>query len=453
MRRLSRTFHRAFDRLLDWSPADKCIFTAALILIFGGWYTAAEYYYIRHPEIAPYANYPVCRLMFLLQLYVVMGGWLGVAVAGLILRRWAPCNLVLVYVVTVLFAIEFSLTTYALGTHTSVFTGAILIGGSAYGFILFDKRPALAGVATFVAIIVATTIAEQLQWIPYAPALLAAPFTNGRLELSWLANIGGTTFVLLLALVVVMYQVIYRWHDTTEQLARANDLISRYVASQVAHEILSGNYGEVERRARRKLTLFFSDVRGFDEFADRTEPEDVSRVLNEYLCAMTEIAERYEATVDKFIGDVIIIFFGAPVATDDRDHALRAVQMAIEMQQRLALLRQRWELEGIEDPFQIRIGINTGVASVGNFGSQGRLDYTAIGRQVNLAARLQVACEPGRILLSHSTWALVHDAVPCVPKGEIQLKGLHHPVPVYEVATEGPASTAGGAVATPSCVA
>ena len=119
---------------------------------------------------------------------------------------------------------------------------------------------------------------------------------------------------------------------------------------------------------------------------------------------MTEIAERYEATVDKFVGDAIMVFFSAPLATHDRDHALRAVRMAIEMQARLAELRTKWEHEGIEEPFQVRIGINTGVASVGDFGSKGRVDYTAISRRVNLAARparLHVNCEPDKILLSH----------------------------------------------------
>jgi len=82
----------------------------------------------------------------------------------------------------------------------------------------------------------------------------------------------------------------------------------------------------------------------------------------------------------------------------------------------------------------VRIGINTGVASVGTFGAKGRLDYTAIGRQVNLAARLQAVCTPGRILLSHSTWLLVHPSIQCVPHGEIEVKGIHHPVQIYEVA-------------------
>jgi adenylate cyclase len=149
---------------------------------------------------------------------------------------------------------------------------------------------------------------------------------------------------------------------------------------------------------------------------------------------MTRIADRFGATVNQLVGDGIMIFFGAPTATDDRDHALRAVRMAHEMQRRMVELREAWFRRGIQHPFRIRIGINTGFSSVGDFGSPGRMMYSAIGQQTNLAARIQAHCEPDRILLSHSTWALVQGEIPCTPQGEITVKGLHYPVLVYEVA-------------------
>jgi len=219
--------------------------------------------------------------------------------------------------------------------------------------------------------------------------------------------------------------------EQAEALDRANRLISRYVPVQVASRILAGD-DTVERLDRRKITVFFSDVVGFSELADRIEAEEFARVLNEYLSEMTAIADVHGGTVDKFMGDAIVVLFGAPARGAEREHALAAVRMALAMQERMAALRERWLREGIEEPFQIRIGINTGVASVGNFGSHGRMDYTAIGRQVNLAARLQTHCEPGRVLVSHSTWALVEPEIPCQPRGAIQVKGVHHPVRVYE---------------------
>src|SRR5437016_717794 len=120
--------------------------------------------------------------------------------------------------------------------------------------------------------------------------------------------------------------------------------------------------------------------------------------------------------------------------TNDRDHAVRGVQMAVEMQEPDADASPEVAAGRLRAPFEIRIGINTGQASIGNFGSKGRMDYTAIGRQVNLAARLQAYCRPGKILISHSTWVLVQEHVSCTPQGEIQVKGFQNPVKVYEVA-------------------
>jgi class 3 adenylate cyclase len=179
--------------------------------------------------------------------------------------------------------------------------------------------------------------------------------------------------------------------------------------------------------------LFFSDIKDFSEAADLLEPEDLSEVLNEYLTEMVRIGEAHGGTIDKFIGDAIMIFFGAPLCTHDVDHAERAIRMAIEMQETMTRLQDKWRRNGFEYPFELRIGINTGQASVGSFGSTGRMDYTAIGRQVNLAARLQQHCEPGKILISHSTWTLVRERIDCVFGGELTVKGVRDPVKVYEV--------------------
>ncbi len=224
-----------------------------------------------------------------------------------------------------------------------------------------------------------------------------------------------------------------RLAETNERLESASRLISRYVPGQLVEKILSGDYGEEERPERRKLTLFFSDIEGFTAASDQLEPEELAWLLNEYLTEMAEIAAAWGATVNQFVGDGIMIFFGAPEATDDRDHALRAVRMAQAMERRMAELRMSWFEGGFERPFQIRIGIHTGVASVGNFGSPDRMAYSAIGKETNLTARIQSHCDPGGILISHATWALVRDEIECHEKGEIAIKGIHHPVRIYAV--------------------
>jgi class 3 adenylate cyclase len=222
------------------------------------------------------------------------------------------------------------------------------------------------------------------------------------------------------------------------RLERSTSLIRRYVPTQLAEKILAGEHSGAARPERRKLTIFFSDVVGFTEAADRMEAEDLSTLLNEYLAEMAAVADSAGATINQFVGDGIMIFFGAPDATSDRDHALRAVRMALAMQRRMAELSEKWFAEGIGTPFQIRVGINTGVASVGDFGSEGRTTYSAIGNQTNLTARVQDHCEPGKVLISHTTWALVKEEIPCEERGEIEVKGLHYPVRVYEVSEEAP---------------
>lgn len=420
--------------------------TSAILTVFCVWFTSIEYgELVPHPEAAPFIDRAFLIRTEPFQMALFIGAWVGLTLTALLMRRRAPNSQLLVHALCQLFAICFGFTAYCFGSSTSILTPIVVLVGAAVGYTLFDKLPITLAMITCQIILVGSTVGEQLGFIRYAPELLEAPFRDGHLASSWLTTLGGVIYVMMLFGVLVLYFIIGQWHEysarlvqTSDQLARANELISRYIAAQVAEQIRLGNYDAVDRQDRRRLTLFFSDIRGFTEVADRVEPEELSERLNEYFAAMTEIAEKYGGTIDKFMGDAIMIFFGAPVATHDRDHALRAVRMAMEMQGCMIHLRRGWEARGALEPLEIRIGINTGVASVGNFGGPGRLDYTAIGRQVNVAARLQVSCEPSKILLAHSTWSLVRDEIPCVSRGEIHVKGIRDAVKVYEVAAPYP---------------
>ena len=126
---------------------------------------------------------------------------------------------------------------------------------------------------------------------------------------------------------------------------------------------------------------------------------------------MSEIALAHGGTIDKFVGDAMLIFFGDPETKGDAEDAKACLRMAIEMQHRIAELNAKWRNAGIEHPFRVRMGINTGFCNVGNFGSDDRMDYTIIGAEANLAARLQSIAEPGHIVISYETYALVRDIV------------------------------------------
>lgn len=297
--------------------------------------------------------------------------------------------------------------------------------------VWFDERVGGTHLLLCMAFIVLDIIFRDAPAAPPSAAAIDA-VSRGTVLVAFLLLI--TDFLLCILVLSVHRLLETRLNQANRDLDRTQRLIRRYVPAQLAERIEAGGHSEGAKHERRKLTLVFSDVVGFTDLSDELDAEELAAFLNEYLSEMTVIADRFGATVNQLVGDGMMIFFGAPTATDDRDHALRAVRMAIEMQRHMAALRDVWFRRGLQRPFQVRIGINTGFASVGDFGSPGRMMYSAIGQQTNLAARIQSQCPPGQVLISHSTWALVHDAIPCAPKGEINVKGLHYPMLVYQVA-------------------
>ena len=209
--------------------------------------------------------------------------------------------------------------------------------------------------------------------------------------------------------------------------------LAKYLSPQIYKSIFSGQKDVAITTERKKLTIFFSDIENFTGTTERLQPEDLTALLNEYLTEMSGIALAHGATVDKFIGDAILGFFGDPETKGVEEDAKDCVRMAVDMQQRLAQLNSEWRQRGIEQPFRARIGINTGYCNVGNFGSDDRMDYTIIGAEANLAARLQTIAEPGGIVLSYETYALVRDLVRADPLPAIRVKGISREVVPYAV--------------------
>ena len=184
---------------------------------------------------------------------------------------------------------------------------------------------------------------------------------------------------------------------------------------------------------RKKLTVFFSDIRGFTELSEELEAEALTDLLNTYLNEMSKICMKFGGTIDKFIGDSVMVFFGDPSSQGAKKDAMAAVSMAIAMRKHMKVLRQHWRAQGITKPLEIRMGLNTGYCTVGNFGADTRMDYTIIGRDVNLASRLESAAEAGEILISHETYSLIKDVIMCRDKGQINVKGFTRPVQIYQV--------------------
>ena len=227
-----------------------------------------------------------------------------------------------------------------------------------------------------------------------------------------------------------------REEDLTKKsnaLEQLSNQLAKYLSPQVYDSIFSGKQEVKLVSQRKRLTVFFSDIAGFTETTDRLESEDLTHLLNHYLTEMSGIALAHGATIDKYVGDAIVIFFGDPETLGVEEDALACVKMAIAMRKRMLELDTIWRQSGIEKPLKVRMGINTGYCTVGNFGSEDRMDYTMVGGGVNLASRLESAATPGEILISYETYAHVKDEVECQEHGEINVKGIAYPVATYKV--------------------
>ena len=216
--------------------------------------------------------------------------------------------------------------------------------------------------------------------------------------------------------------------DQVEELRRYNEL-RRYLSPKITDRIMSKGSDFNKISHRKLMTILFSDIRGFSDITDALESEEITLLLNNYLSEMIKLIHRHEGTLDKIIGDGIMVFFGDPVSIPD--HAQRAVLLAIDMQKKTDQLKDGWLSYGHD--LNIGIGINTGYMTVGNIGSKFHRNYTVIGNQVNIAARLESKAKPGEILISQRTYSKTKGIATFEEAGTFNLKGIHSPIEVYRV--------------------
>ncbi|WP_419783638.1 transporter substrate-binding domain-containing protein [Maridesulfovibrio sp.] len=221
--------------------------------------------------------------------------------------------------------------------------------------------------------------------------------------------------------------------EKNEMLEGLSAKLAKYLSPQVYYSIFSGDRDVVLSTERKKLTVFFSDIKDFTQTTDDMQPEDLTALLNHYFTEMSAIALEYGATIDKFIGDAMLMFFGDPESKGVKEDAELCVRMAVAMQKRMVQLEKEWQGMGFDKPFKMRVGINTGYCNVGNFGSESRMDYTIIGGEVNLAARLEGQADPGGVLMSSETYGLVRKIVNAEERTPIAVKGIRRSIQPYAV--------------------
>jgi adenylate cyclase len=220
-----------------------------------------------------------------------------------------------------------------------------------------------------------------------------------------------------------------------KKLRSLSSQLSKYVSSEVTQSIMDGKTEAVIKSSRKMLSVFFSDIVGFSKKTELLEPEDMTLLLNKYFDGMESIIRKYNGTLDKYMGDAIMVFFGDPTTKGAKEDALSCVRMAMEMQTQIHDLSGEWDEHGMDIALQIRVGIFTGYCTVGNFGSEEHMDYTIIGNPVNAASRVESAAAPGEVLVSHKTWSFINEYVEGAEMNAIVVKGFQDPLRVYRVSS------------------
>ncbi len=222
--------------------------------------------------------------------------------------------------------------------------------------------------------------------------------------------------------------------EKSRRLTSIAERLAKYLSPQVFENLFSKEGSESQKYNRKYLTVFFSDIEGFTRLSDRLEPEKLAELINSYLSDMAKIAIDFGGTIDKFVGDAVMVFFGDPTSAGVQEDAIKCLKMASAMRQRVKLLNDIWQKKHlIPEGLSVRMGVASGFCTVGDFGSSQKMDYTILGSPVNLAARLQGLCQSGEILLSAETHSALEEVIEGKKFGPTEIKGFPEPLPYFRL--------------------
>lgn len=300
------------------------------------------------------------------------------------------------------------------GISTQLITNTVM--KAQYRILVITFLSLLLGIVG--SIILATFLAHPIRRLMEGVRAIGSGNLNYRIEVASTDELGELT---------------HSFNVMAESLRKKKlieEAFGRYVTKQVAEEILQHPEQINLGGKRQEVSVLFADIRGFTGLAERIEPEEVVRTLNDYLTLMTRVVFKHDGTLDKFLGDAIMAVFGAPVFYSD--HALRAILAALDIRREIKALNEKRGTSGLEK-VEIGIGINAGEVVTGNIGYEERMEYTVIGDNVNIAARLEALAAGGQILISQSIYEAIRMRVSVRALSPIYLKGREKPLQVYEV--------------------
>ena len=420
---------KAFNEFNNWVPCRKGVFilTAILITHICYWLCFELVLYLSGDNVIVDAAL-VRGFLWL---------WIGFLASGLIVaihyahknsNSLRPFNIV-AYIYT-LFTMLFC---HGFGFMDSVYSAFILL--MVLGILILepkDLRAAILMLSAWAVMALGSGIAVHYDWLDYAPFIIERSFES-RSHLGWylLSYLWVFQSVLMIATWVRVVGI-SRQH-AVQSLEQNNQLIRRYVPPAVAERIAAGDVADIDIPQRRRVTMLHSDVVSFTQLADRLEPEALTEILSTYLGAMAKVIEKHNGTLCEYSGDGILAIFGAPNTMEPEDQVAKAVAAARAMHSTIRLLNIDWKALGVDDDVLVRIGINTGRVSVGSFGSQGRMTYTAIGLQANVTARIQYEAPPGGIIISDRSQLLLDNKHATELVGHVAVKGIQNPLKIHSV--------------------
>jgi adenylate cyclase len=303
-------------------------------------------------------------------------------------------------------------------------------------------RPVARGSRITSIIIVAAAVGLFTAFLPFTSAALATAIILGGWMMFVVSAFRGGNWwnvvqPLAAAGLTLFLGTAYQYFVEGREKRKVKRLFGRYVSRDVFAQLMAHPETAELGGKRRDMTVLFSDIRGFTSVTERGDPEQIVTQLNEYFSKMVEVVFRHQGTVDKFVGDMIMALFGAPL--DDPNHAEHAVQAAIDMVRELGDLNRRWTAEGLA-PIDIGIGINSGDMIAGNIGSSSIMSYTVIGDNVNLGSRLESLNKEykTRIIMSNATRTRLTGDYDTRPLGDVIVKGKSTAVEIYEIKVPAP---------------
>ena len=254
-----------------------------------------------------------------------------------------------------------------------------------------------------------------------------------RIDAIYLATVIASIIFISILSVYLFWRIVMTNREAQQKFIMIAAKLNSYLPPQLVNSIMKDAVSTDTPSDKKYITVCFIDLAGFTSFSEKTSPDILKEVLNRYMTDMAMIAQAWGGMIDKFIGDGIMILFGAFDDEQPADQAAQCVNMAVAMQHHIQTLRDEWHNGGIECRLLLRIGIHSGEAVVGSFGPPDRRSFTALGSTVNMAARLEKVCIPGKVTISSTVRASVCATMPCVKRGRMMLKGIASQTEIYEV--------------------